>query len=306
MAVALILVIAALISRWDEVRSQLGQVSAGDLGAAIVLILLGLGASMLGWRALLADLGSPLPIRAATRVLFVGQIAKYLPGSSVWAMIAQTELARDFGVPRRRAAAAALVLNVVTLGVGLVVALAALPPLLTSPSTPDVLRWTPLLAPLALALLAPPVLTRGCNLLLRVLRREPLEHGFSWPGLTRAVGALLVTWLCFGLQVAVLAWSLGADPLRGLVPSVGAFAAAWCAGFLVFVVPTGAGTREAVLTIALAPQLPGGTAAALTIAVISRLLFTVADLVAALIGVLLGPRRLRRVTDRPGMPGPTT
>ena len=52
--------------------------------------------------------------------------------------------------------------------------------------------------------------------------------------------------------------------------------------------PTGAGTREAVLTLALAALLPGGTAAALTIAVVSRLLLTLADVAAALIGVVLG------------------
>ena len=55
---------------------------------------------MLAWRALLADLGSPLPVRVAMRVLFLGQLAKYLPGSTVWAVVAQTELAHDYDVPR--------------------------------------------------------------------------------------------------------------------------------------------------------------------------------------------------------------
>ena len=296
--VALAFLVVALISRWDEVRSQLSQVSPADVALGLLLILLGLFASMLAWRALLSDLGSRLPIGAATRVLFLGQLAKYLPGSSVWAIVAQTELARDFGVPRRRAASAALVLNVVTLGGGLLVAVAALPQLLTSPDTPAALRWTPLLVPLGLVLLAPPVLTWGCNLLLRLLRREPLEHGFSWPGVCRATGAVLLSWLCFGLQIAVLSWSMGADLPGILVPAVGAFAAAWCAGFLVFVVPTGAGTREAVLTLLLASQLPAGTAAALTVALVSRLLFTVADVTAALIGFLLGRRRVPRPGDR--------
>jgi uncharacterized membrane protein YbhN (UPF0104 family) len=307
MLAALAALVVALVSQWGEVRGQLSQVTFVDLGAALLLILLGLCASMLGWRALLTDLGSPLSLRAATRVLFLGQLAKYLPGSSVWAIIAQTELARDYGVPRRRAAAAALVMNVVILGLGLLVALAALPQFLTTPDTPEVLQWTPLLVPLGLVLLAPPVLTRGCNLLLKLLRREPLEQGFSWSGLSRAAGAFLLTWLFFGLQIALLGWSLGADPLQIVLPSIGAFAAAWCAGLLVFVVPTGAGTREAVLTLALAPELPGGTAAALTIAVISRLLFTVADLVAAFIGFLLGRRRLRRLDDQqPGSPARQT
>jgi uncharacterized membrane protein YbhN (UPF0104 family) len=280
----------ALANRWDEVRPQLGQVSLAAAAGAFAYCLLGLLASMLAWRALLADLGSPLPVGAATRVLFLGQLAKYLPGSSVWAVLAQTELAHDSGVPRRRAAAAALALNLVTLGVGLLVALLALPRLL-SEDAPRWLHWSPLLVPVGLACLAPPVLTWLCNLLFRVLRRQPLDARFSWSGVGVAVLASFGTWLAYGLQVTLLGWSLGADPAGLLLPATGAFAAAWCAGFLVVVVPTGAGTREAVLTLALAAQLPGGSAAALTIAVVSRLLLTLADVAAALIGAALGRRR---------------
>lgn len=294
---ALAFLVLALATRWDEVRGQLGQVSVPVVIAAFGCTMLGLFFSMLGWRALLADLGSPLPMGAATRVLFLGQLAKYLPGSSVWAMVAQTELARDFGVPRKRAAAAALVLNMVTLGVGLLVALLALPRLLTSDDTPEILRWTPLLVPVGLAFLTPPVLTRVCNLLFRILRRQPLDQSFSWPGMAKAAAAQLGTWVFYGLQIALLAASLGADFTEILLPATGAFAAAWCAGFLVVVVPTGAGTREAVLTVALAPQLAAGAAGALTVAVVSRLLLTVADVVAALLGVAMGRRREAPAAD---------
>jgi uncharacterized membrane protein YbhN (UPF0104 family) len=280
----------ALAERWDDVRGQLDQVSPLAVVGAFLCALLALVASMLAWRALLHDLGSPLPVRAATRVLFLGQLAKYLPGSSVWAVVAQTELASDYGVPRRRAASAALVLNLVTLGVGILVALLALPRLLSA-DAPHWLHWSPVLVPVGLACLAPPVLTWICNLLFRVLRRPPLDVRFSWTGVGVAVLAVLGTWLAYGLQITVLGWSLGADPATLLLPATGAFAAAWCAGFLVVVIPTGAGTREAVLTVALAAQLPGGAAAALTIAVVSRLLLTLADVAAALIGVAIGRRR---------------
>jgi len=286
-AAAVGFVALALASRWAEVRGQLGQVSPGALLAAFALACAALGTTMLGWRALLADLGSPLPPRPAARVLFLGQLAKYLPGSSVWAVVAQTELARDFGVPRKRAAAAALVLNLVILGLGLQLALLALPALPRS-GAPGWLRWSPALVPVGLACLTPPLLTRLCNLALRVLRREPLEHPFSWRGLATAAAALTATWLLYGLHVAVLAGDLGADPARLVPLATGAFAAAWCAGFLVVVVPTGAGTRELVLTLALAGHLPAGAAAALTLAVVSRLLITVSDVAAALLGAALG------------------
>ena len=293
----------ALARRWDDVRPLLDQLSPAAAAGAFGYCLLGLVASMLAWRALLGDLGNPLPVRPATRVLFLGQLAKYLPGSTVWAVLAQTELAHDYGVPRKRAASAGIVLNLVTLGVGLLVALLALPELL-SDGAPRWLHWSPVLVPLGLACLTPPVLTWICNLVFRVLRRPPLDVTFSWTGVGIAVLGLLGTWLAYGLQITLLGWSLGADPGDLLLPATGAFAAAWCAGFLVVVVPTGAGTREAVLTLTLAALLPGGTAAALTIAVLSRLLLTLADVAAALIGVVLGrgTRLAPEPADEPGQP----
>lgn len=297
LAVAVLVALGlALADRWDEVRGQLDKISPAALAGAFAYCLLALTASMLAWRALLADLGSLLPVRVAMRVLFLGQLAKYLPGSTVWAVVAQTELAHDYDVPRRRAASAGIVLNLVTLGVGLLVALLTLPRLL-SDGAPRWLHWSPLLVPVGLACLSPPVLTAVCNLLFRVLRRPPLEARFSWSGIGVAVLATLGTWLAYGLQITLLGWSLGADPATLLLPATGAFAAAWCAGFLAFVVPTGAGTREAVLAVALAAQLPAGAAAALTIAVVSRLLLTLADVTAALVGVALGRGRTRQLPE---------
>jgi len=280
---ALAALVLALVSRWDDVRGQLAQLSSAAVAGAFAYSVLALVASMLAWRALLADLGRPLPVRAATRVLLRGQLARYLPGSSASAGLAEAELARDLRVPRRRAGAAVLVLNVVTLGVGILVALLALPRLL-SDGAPGWLHWAPALALLALACFTPPVLTRVCNLLFRLLRRPPLDVRFSWTGIGVAVVALLGTWLAYGLQITLLGWSLGADPAALLPPATGAFAAAWCAGFLLAVVPIGLGTREAVLAVALAAQLPGGFAAALTVAVASRLVLTLADISAGLAG----------------------
>jgi glycosyltransferase 2 family protein len=296
-AAVLVFLALALADRWSEVRGQLALVDPAAVAAAFVLVVAATGASMLAWRALLADLGSPLPTRAAARVLFLGQLAKYLPGSSVWAVLAQTELARDYHVPRRRAAAAALVFNLMTLGVALLVALLALPRLLSG-DAPGWLRWAPAVVPLGLLCLLPPVLTRLVGVLFRLLRRSPPDTTFSWPGVGRATGWLLVTWVLYGLHVLVLAVELVGSAGDLLLPSIGAFAAAWAAGFLVVVIPTGGCTREVVLTLALAGQLAGGSAAAITIAVISRLLLTVADVVVAGIGTALAPRPLTRSSQR--------
>ena len=94
------------------------------IGAALAVIA-ALGCMMLAWRALLADLGKPLPVPAAIRVMFLGQLGKYVPGA-VWAIAAQVGLAHDC-VPKRRSGTASLVSMAITLVAGLIIAGFTLP-----------------------------------------------------------------------------------------------------------------------------------------------------------------------------------
>ena len=61
---------------------------------------MGLALTGVLWRMLLAALGSPVGMREAGAVFFVGQLGKYVPGS-VWSFAAQAQLGRRHGVPAR-------------------------------------------------------------------------------------------------------------------------------------------------------------------------------------------------------------
>ena len=136
----------------------------------------GLGCMLLAWRALLADLGSSLPLPTAIRVMFIGQLGKYVPGA-VWALAAQVELARGYDVPRRRSAAASLVRMATTLVVGLIAAGVILP--LTSGRAAMHYWWVLAVAPLVVACLHPKIIkcgtrrcgTRRCGTRRRGIRR---------------------------------------------------------------------------------------------------------------------------------------
>jgi len=112
-------------------RPLLGQLSVPSLGAALAAVLGGIVATFLCWREVLADLGGRLPLAAGARVFFLGQLGKYLPGS-VWPVMAQMELGRDYQVPERASGSAVGVFLLVLVGTGLVVA-AATAPLLGPP-----------------------------------------------------------------------------------------------------------------------------------------------------------------------------
>jgi uncharacterized membrane protein YbhN (UPF0104 family) len=242
------------------------------------------------WRALLADLGSRLPARAALHVFFLGQLGKYVPGS-VFAVAAQMELGRDHGAPRSRVGTAGLLFLGVLVACGLLTASVVLP--LTSPRALEQYRWLLLLLPVGLVALAPPVLTRLVGLLLGVLRRAPLERPLSARGVGAAVGWGLVMWAAYGVHLWLLVRPQG-DGVTStagseLLLATGAYALAWTAGLLFVVAPAGAGVREVALVAALAPVLD--RPAALAVAVLSRVLMTLGDLLWAGAAALLGPKR---------------
>jgi glycosyltransferase 2 family protein len=246
----------------------------------------------MAWRALLADLGSPLPLPAAIRVMFIGQLGKYVPGA-VWALAAQVELARDYQIPRRRSVTASLMGMATTLVVALVVAGLTLP--LTSSVAVRKYWWVLAITPLAIACLHPKVVKFLLDLVLRVARRERLEQATSMRGMARALAWTFAGWACYGMH----AWFLVSQFAKGstvhvLTLSFGAYALAWAVGFVIIFFPGGIGPREAALIAVLSPVMPA--ASALVVALASRMVMTVGDLLWAGAGLCVRRRREEPVT----------
>ena len=299
LVLAVVLLVLALRDQGPEARAAAWAVGPAAAAGSLAAVLTGLLASALCWRALLADLGTPLGLRAGLGVFFLGQLGKYVPGS-VFAVAAQMELGRTHGAPRSRVATAGLLFLGVLVASGLLVAAAVLP--LTSPATLSSssrgpYAWVFVLLPLGLVALAPPVLTRGVALLLRVLRRDPLDRPLSARGVGAALGWALAMWAAYGLHLWLLVRTQDTGP--ALLLSTGAYALAWTAGLLVVAAPAGAGVREVALVAALAPALDRGSA--LAVAVLSRVLMTLGDLAWGAVGAVLHHRQAAAVkTTRRG------
>ena len=75
-----------------------------ELLASEALVLFGLLLSALTWRIAVRELDSSVHVAAASKIYLLGQLGKYLPGS-LWAVAAQTALAKRSGVPPSRGAA---------------------------------------------------------------------------------------------------------------------------------------------------------------------------------------------------------
>ncbi|MFF3664350.1 lysylphosphatidylglycerol synthase domain-containing protein [Microtetraspora malaysiensis] len=278
-----------LARNWTETSAALARLSWWSLAGCAAAVLAGFAFMLLAWRTVLGGLGSRLPFPVAARVLYVGQLGKYIPGS-VWAFAAMMELARDHGAPPRRTFSATALALVTSLGCALTLAAVTLSRQMAGQA------WQLLaLIPLILVGLHPRVMTWGLNLALRIARKEPLDRVLSGADMARAAGWTMAGWLCYGAHLWFLVAGMRPGGLSLYAVAAGAYALAWATGILTVVVPAGIGVREGAMVVALAPVLD--TPRALVVAVVSRVAFTLGDAAVAGIGFLLA-----RGSPRPAPP----
>ncbi|WP_188191223.1 lysylphosphatidylglycerol synthase transmembrane domain-containing protein [Nonomuraea sp. SYSU D8015] len=280
-----------LAQNWEETTGAVAAMSPWAVLGAFAAVLLGQFFMLVAWREILAGLGTRVPLRTAGRIMFVGQLGKYIPGA-VWAYAAMMDLGRDHGSPPRRTFATISLGLVINIGVAISIAAATL-------WTLDAVRqawYLVLLVPVIILCLHPKVLAWGLNLALRVARREPLESVLPGRTVVVAVAWTALGWFVYGIHI----WLLSGRPDLYVI-ATGAYAFAWATGILTVVVPAGVGIREGALVLVLAPVI--GPGPALAVAIVSRLAFTLADAAAAGISFLLGrqvPRSVPAYADQNG------
>lgn len=278
----LVAVVVAVWRNWADVSGHLGDIPPGTLVAGFVLALLSPVLTQLGWRVLLADLGTRLALPAGASVFFVGQLGKYLPGS-VWSVVAQADMGSRLGVPRRRMGVVGLLSILLSVITGAIVGIPAVPLLLARSGEVTSLWWfAPALV--LLLLLWPRLLNWGIATLLRLLRREPLEHSLTAPAIVLTSMWFVLAWLSSGISILLLAHALSAQtPVRDLVvTSVCGFALASAIGMFSVFVPAGVGVRDGVLALLLGALMP--FPAAIAVVVVSRFFSVAADVVVAAVG----------------------
>lgn len=295
---ALGLAAAVVVREWATFSATATSLGAVPLLLAALAAAANIVTAGMAWRQLVDGPSTPLPVRAGLTVYLVGQLGKFLPGS-VWNVLAQAELASDHRVPRRHAAGA----GVVNLAMAVIVAAALAAPAALVVDGLGPLRWWFLaLTPAALVCLHPFVLNRGLALLLRVARQPAPAVPLTGPRVLSALAWVVLSWVAAGALVLVLLLGAGA-PLtwRTLLVSFSGYALAWVVGFVVVFAPAGAGPREAVLVVLLAPVL--GTGAALAVVLVARVVTIAVDVLVAGLAYLARPRPA--VAGGP-VTGPTT
>ncbi|GAA1330977.1 lysylphosphatidylglycerol synthase transmembrane domain-containing protein [Saccharothrix algeriensis] len=275
-----------LVVHWSEVWDTLSGIAWQSALLSQLAVVVSILFGVLGWQTMVDDLGKPIGILRGAQINLVGLLGKYVPGS-LWAYVLQMELGRKAGLARARVFTAALVQVGVSVVVSLLLGALAMPVLLDE--TPEAM-WLFALLPVGLVALHPRILTWATSLVLKVLRRPPLDHRLKWSTIGKVFGYAVLAFGFQGVHLWLLANSVGAPGVGGLVLCVGAMALAMTIGLFFFIMPAGAGARELVMVgVLVASGIDPVQAGAFAVA--SRVMFIVADLLTA--GAAAGAARWR-------------
>jgi uncharacterized membrane protein YbhN (UPF0104 family) len=271
--------------------TQLGK-AVHDLnpwGALIALVLTfsALIMAFVSWLVLWPAIGIRLPWRPAARVFFVSQTGKYVPGS-IWPIAAQATMARSVGLKRTSSIVLSLISMAVSIAVGLAfgsaIAISAKPSLFAT------YPWVVVLAVVFIIALAPRIVRWAAGLATRVMRQGKIDLDYGWGTAAKSSGAQLGNWILSGLHLWVILIALGADPWTTLLPALAAFPVGFALGVLLIPFPAGLGVREFVIGLMLASVVGAPTAVAA--ALVSRVIFAIADFSMAGITILAFRRSL--------------
>jgi uncharacterized membrane protein YbhN (UPF0104 family) len=144
--------------------------------------------------------------------------------------------------------------------------------------------------------LHPRVLNGVLNWALRKLKREPVQLTLRYSDILLITLAWCASWIVAGCAFYVLLLALWPDaPLVALPVCIGIYALAWDIGFVSFITPSGLGVREAVIVALFALALPLPTGLASIMALLSRFVSTIAEVVSVGIAYLSGGKQVLKI-----------
>lgn len=284
LALVIVAAVYAVIVNWRGVSGTLSDMNLGRLGLSLGAVVLGIIASTMSWQTLVDDLGKPIGVLRGGQIYLVGMLGKYLPGS-IWAYVLQLELGRRAGLARARVFAATMFSIMVAAVASLITGALAIPELIANNPSLSWLAWMYLLLPVGLLALYPKVMTYVVQIGFKVLRRPRPTHPVTFPVVAKSLCWGVLSYVLYGVHLWLLTDTREGLTVGPLALCIGAMGIAMIAGLVAFFLPSGAGARELVIVAAMAPFV--GAATALTFALVSRLVFTVSELLMAGVSALV-------------------
>jgi uncharacterized membrane protein YbhN (UPF0104 family) len=254
-----------VVRQWNDLPDFDWRFEVGWLALSAVAVFLFYALEGELWRLILHSLGEDhLGAREARAIWGKSLLARYVPTNALM-VVGRIVMAEREGVPKRICLAS--IVYELGLGFGTAVMVGAyfvieLPDLQDEPSRYVVLA----LIPLVLTALHPRVFFPLANLGLRKLGREPLPRALPFGRVLQLALLYVGAWAIIGTGVYAFASALTPLDASDFPYVAAAYPVAFCVAVLTFVVPSGLGTRDAALAIALKAVMASTVATAIAVA----------------------------------------
>jgi uncharacterized membrane protein YbhN (UPF0104 family) len=256
------------------------------------------------WRTVLIRLGIRLDLRPCLRIYLASEFVRYIPGN-VWHVLTRILWVNKYGVSRPVAFASMTIELITKLAAGVLVFAVSLFFWGDVGTVGKLVNNQPIIVILGavtvlgvLIGLHPRVLNGAINFVLRVLKREPVALTLHYVDILLVTLAWCGSWLIAGIAFYLLFLALMPNAPLALLPlCIGIYAIVWDIGFLSILTPSGLGVREGAMVGLFALALPSLTIS-LILAILSRVVSTLAELLCVGVAYFSGGKQARAVIEQ--------
>jgi glycosyltransferase 2 family protein len=282
---------------WTDLTTYTFQLNPWLLALAFLGFMLQELSYGLIWRTVLTRLDSRLGLRTCLRIYLASEFVRYIPGN-VWHVLTRILWVGKYGVSRPVAFASMAIELITKLAAGVLVFSVSLlfwqdigkVGSLLHGSLLDILGIASIIG--LFIGLHPRILNGALNWALRRMKREPIQLTLRYSHILLITLAWCASWIVAGTAFYVLLLALWpAAPIVAWPICIGIYAIAWDIGFVSFITPSGLGIREAAIVALFALALPLPTGLATIMALLSRLVSTLAEAVCVSIAYLSGGKQ---------------
>ncbi|HEV2295906.1 MAG TPA: lysylphosphatidylglycerol synthase transmembrane domain-containing protein [Tepidisphaeraceae bacterium] len=260
----LLWILKPIQDQWHQIREEILRTSPGRIArfliaSAMFAAFLFLWRALV-WRRILIGFGYRLPVRVATRIWSISELARYLPGA-IWQVVGRVYMVRPYGVSGAVSSTSQILEVFTFLLANVLMASLCLLYFAVHRGVDGQARFWLItamaLVPALAFVLHPKVFYRLVNRVLVSINKPPITQRLGGEKLLGVLAWVLVGLVWQGLAVWLITYDLPVGlPLAKWWIVAGAYSLAWVAGFLAIWAPSGIGVREVVFMAVMAVVLP--------------------------------------------------
>jgi len=242
-----------LIQNWESVKSINWWENPGFLSIHILLLVIILFLSVIGWHRLLIATGSNVGIKVSGYTWLTSNIGKYIPGK-VFMVAGRIALLNFFGVRK-----SIVIGNIIWEHVFVILAIMPFIFVILLNyagylSIKMIVTSMCFFILILSVILNPIIIQKSINLVLRIVKKPPLELSLKLHNILYFFFFYLIIWVVYGLTGVTLAFAFGFETKVSMMLFFNVYIFSWFIGFISVVTPGGLGVREGILIL---PRISG-------------------------------------------------